>query len=277
MSKNRNRKVSIRNSLIDICILTANVIDPAVFRKCIEAVNRESATNDCRVYIFRNGSIPETRQAYDEILDTVSNLHEKHSNDNVGFPAGANRAIRAGTSPLILFVSDDIILHEGTLNKLVRRMENTEIGMCGLKLTFPDDSTDSGRPAGKVQHIGHAIDIHGEVVHPLMGWSKENPKCNISREVISVTGAAFMVRRKAFLAAGGFFEGYGKGYFEDVDLNLTLRSLGWKIFIDAGATATHYVGATFIKKNEPVPMDNNRFLLRQRKGNQLAHTSWEFW
>lgn len=276
MSKNRKRnpRNPIKNALVDIAVLTAGVIEPSVFRKCMESVYREAKSVASDVYVFHNGSVPETRKEYDEIMVGAKVLR---NNQNVGFPAGANRAIRAGFSPLVLFISDDIILHEGTLEKLVRRMDDPEIGLCGLKLTFPDDSQDPSRPAGRVQHIGHAINVRGDVIHPLIGWSKENPKCNISREVQTVTGAVFLVRRSVFQKTGGFFEGYGKGYFEDVDMNLTIRSLGYKVFIDTECTATHYVGATFIKNNQPTNMEYNRAILLQRKGRQLFNDAFTFW
>lgn len=281
MSK-RNRK-PVRNSLVDIALLTAGIIEPSVVRDCVTAIKREMETVDSSFYVCRNGSVPETRQAYDEILSIIPNAHIKHQSENVGYPRGANLVIRAGTAPLVLFISDDIILHEGTLLKLVRRMDDPSIALCGLKLIFPNESTVPGRPAGRVQHIGHGIDIRGEITHPLLGWRPDNPKCCKSREVQSVTGAVFMVRRRLFMQAGGFFEGYGKGYFEDVDLNLTLRTIPYKdgqnyrVFIDADATATHWTGATFIKKNEPVPMDVNRITLIRRRGSLMVNDNWTFW
>lgn len=272
--KQKNRKPA-RRTLVDIALLTAGVIEPAVFRKCVDAIAREMQTVESELHIMRNGDVPETRAAYDAVVPEYAKV--KYSREDLGFPQGANRAIRAGTSPLVLFISDDIILDEGTLEKLVRRMDNPAIGLCGLKLIFPPDSPDPSRPAGRVQHIGHGIDIRGEITHPLMGWSPENPKCNISRELQSVTGAVFMVRRNVFLKAGGFFEGYGKGYFEDVDLNLRIRQMGHKIFIDTSATAVHYTGATFIKKNQPTNMQVNRMIMLQRVGGLLQNDSWTFW
>lgn len=273
MSRKRN---PVKQRLVDICLLTAGVIEPKVFKACVDSIKREMETVESQLYVFRNGSVAETRQAYDEIL-AGANAKEKHSSEDLGFPAGANRVIRQGTSPLVLFISDDIILDEGALLTLVNRMDNPEIGLCGLKLVFPKDSQDKGRPAGRVQHIGHAIDIRGEITHPLLGWKPENPKCNVTRELQSVTGAVFMVRRSVFLKAGGFFEGYGKGYFEDVDLCLTIRSMGHKIWIDTQATATHYTGATFIKKNQPANMQVNRLILLQRRGSLLVNDSWSVW
>ncbi len=275
--KNRDRK-PVRHSLVDIALLTAGRIDPSIFRSCISAIKREMETVDSSFYVCRNGRVPETQQAYDEIISTVPNAHTKHQSEDAGFPRGANLAIRAGSSPLVLFISDDVILHEGTLQKLVKTMDNPEIALCGLKLTFPTNSTDKGRPAGRVQHIGHGIDIQGNITHPLMGWMPGNPKCCKSREVQSVTGATFMVRRIDFLKAGGFYEGYGKGYFEDVDLCLTLRSQGKKVWLNAEATADHHTGATFVKKAEPMqPLEVNRMTLIQRKGNLMVNDNWTFW
>jgi GT2 family glycosyltransferase len=134
-----------------------------------------------------------------------------------------------------------------------------------------------------VQHIGHAIDIRGNITHPLLGWSPENPRCCVSRELQSVTGAAFIVRRSVFLRAGGFFEGYGRGYFEDVDLNLTIRTIpnghgsNYKVWINAEATADHYAGYTFVKKQEPTNMEGNRMLLLSRKSGLMVNDSWSIW
>src|SRR5512139_640075 len=178
----KNRKPQVRN-LVDIALLTAGYVDVPVFEKCISAIKREMETVPSSLYVCANGKVPETQKAYSEILATVANVHVKQQSMNTGFPRGANLAIKSGTSPLVLFISDDIILHEGTLQKLVKTMEDPQIGLCGLKLIFPEDSQDKGRPAGRVQHIGHGIDIQGQITHPLLGWKPENPKCCISREV----------------------------------------------------------------------------------------------
>jgi GT2 family glycosyltransferase len=160
----------------------------------------------------------------------------------------------------------------------VTRIQSDEkIGLCGMKLLFPEGSDDKGRPAGRVQHIGHGIDIRGEVVHPLMGWKPDNPKCNVSREVLSVTGGVFIVRRNAFLRAGGFFEGYGLGYFEDVDLCLTLREQGWKIWIETEAVGTHYTNMSMMRSEVRPDMEWNKMIFRGRKSNQLINDTWSYW
>ena len=273
----RNRKPQ-KKTLVDIALLTCGLVDLPVFEKCINAIKREMQSVDCNFYTILNGLASEAREPFSNIISSIPDAKIKHSSEMLGFSAAANRVIRQGTSPLILFVTDDIILHEGTLEKLVRRMDEPEIGLCGLKLIFPKDSTDPNRPAGRVQHIGHAVDVNGEVTHPLIGWMPENPKCNISREVQSVTGGVFVVRRKSFLQSGGFFEGYGRGYYEDTDLCFSIRhNVGQKIFIDTSATADHVTNASFTKAGIFIPIEQNKMIFRARWGKFMENDSFVFW
>lgn len=275
MSK-RNRN-PIKNTLVDIALLTCGLVDVPVFENCASAIKTEMESIKSSFYANFNGMLPESKEPFTKIVNTIENSKIRYGNPRTGFGEGANIAVRQGTSPLVLFISDDIILHKGTLEKLVRRMDDPEIGLCGLKLTFPKDSTDPNRPAGRVQHIGHAVDVSGEIVHPLMGWSPENPKCNVSREVQSVTGGVFMVRRNLFLKIGGFFPGYGLGYYEDVDLCFNIRRAGAKVFIDTSCTADHVTSASYIKAGQPISMDTNKMLLRSRWAGSMQNDTWGFW
>lgn len=264
---NRYKTKKLTMPLVDVCVLTAGRAD--LFEKCITAILPQIQGIDARLYVLNNGKPSEQYDAVYETLPknaTVIRLYK-----NVGFPAGANKLFKRGLAPLILFVSDDVILKEGAVDALLRRMDDPKIGLCGMKLLFPEDATN--RPAGKVQHIGHAFTIHAQVIHPLIGWSADNPKCCISREVLSVTGAAFIVRRKAFMEAGGFYEGYGIGTFEDCDLCLTLRKLGYKIYMEASAVGYHYVGAS----GGQFPLMNNQMIFMGRHVRELAWDDWTFW
>lgn len=272
MSRKRNKSTS----KIDIALLSCGLVELPVFKDCVEAIKREAEDVGAKVYVYLNGAPKETKP--DFIQSIPDGFEIKQSSERVGFPAGANRAIKAGSAPLVLFITDDIILHPGSLKILIDRMKSdNEIGVCGMKLIFPEDSADPTRPAGRVQHIGHGVDIRGEVTHPLMGWKPDNPKCNVSREVISVTGGVFLVQRTAFQKVGGFFEGYGLGYFEDVDLNLSIRDRGWKIWVETGAVGTHYTNMSMNKSETPPNMAGNKMMFRMRNQSRLVNDSWTFW
>lgn len=264
-SKSKLKEQAILSKpIVDVCILTAGRFD--LLSKCLDAVQREieSVSFACNVYLLDNGSAAEDRIVHNDLTTKSFITACKRLSPMTGFPNGANTLISMGKSPLVLFVSDDVVLAEGVLDKLVRRMDDSTIGICGLKLIFPKDSTNPGRPAGKVQHIGHALNIRGEVIHPLLGWSTDNPKTCISRDVFSVTGATFIVRRNAFEKAGKFDEAYGRGTYEDVSLSLQLKQLGYRIYIDTECIAEHYVGATIEKVGGGYPLGQNAMIFQSK-------------
>lgn len=273
MGRSRKNK---KQTNLDVAILTCGLVEPQVFDSCILSVMRE-AGGIANIYIYINGA-PKDATFVKETLGRYPEIKIKQTTERVGFPAGANRTIRSGSSPYFLFVTDDIILHEGSVSRLLERMESDKkIAICGMKLIFPEDSQSPERPAGRVQHIGHSVDIRGEITHPLMGWKPENPKCNISREVLSVTGGVFMARRDAFIRAGGFFEGYGLGYFEDVDLCLSVRQLEYTVWIETTATATHYTNMSMMKSEVRPNLNFSKMIFMQRNSNKLVNDSWTFW
>lgn len=265
MSKNKK-------PILDIAILTAGRVD--LFEKCIDAILTQYQPN-YQIHVHNNG-FPS--KEYEEVYKKLPEGSViKRTNNNLGFGGGANIAINSGSAPLILFITDDIFIHPKAIDTLLKRMEDKTIGMCGYKLIFPEDSTETSRPAGKVQHIGLASQINGNIIHPLIGWNPDHPKCNISRDVIAVTGASFIIRRDIFRRAGGFDPVYGKGYYEDVDLSFTIRSLGFRIYIDTEATATHGVGQTFKTSHEPINFQQNQDTFKSRWAKQMIWSEFDLW
>jgi GT2 family glycosyltransferase len=290
MSRNKPRNSSrpaLRLPLIDIVVTTAGRFDE--LRKCLNTLHRDAqaAPFGIAVHVVDNGSDPEERliesnaELFTKREETqyFTDFRTKRIAQNAGFPVGANTGAGMGSAPLIMFLSDDVELMPGTLEKIVRRMDDPTIGVVGIKLLFPPNSPDPSRPAGKVQHIGLALDIHGNPIHALVGWRADHPKCCVSRESFAVTGACFTIRRKLFAQAGGFNLAYGRGTFEDVDLCLTVRQLGSKIFMDADAPAYHYVGATAEKRKEPFPLGINSMIFKSRWANsgKLIWDEFTYW
>jgi GT2 family glycosyltransferase len=258
---------------VDICVLTAGRFD--LLQQCLDNIRNEMEFTPCNLYIFDNGSPADEFTLFKKLFEQPFVTKWKRTNQNGGFPKGANSAIKMGDNSLVMFISDDVMIQPGSIRSLVETMNsNPNISLCGMKLLFSQFSDDKTRPAGKVQHVGHSVDLRGNIIHPFMGWSPDNPKTCNSQEVISVTGAAFMVRRRMFQKAGGFNEIYGKGYMEDVELCLQLRQLGSIIYIDTNAVAEHYVGATFTSRKEGSPLQDNKSIFMSRNRQSLTWTDW---
>ena len=274
---NRKRHTSKSNtSMLDIIIATGGRFD--MLRKCLQALEAQKNAPPFSVYIIDNNTDNKERLYNKDVFEMPVITETKRLTNEVGFPKANNEGVRIGNSPLILFLNDDVELMPDALKIMVDTLDDEQIGIVGAKLTFPVDSASKARPAGRVQHIGMGMGINSEMVHPLVGWSSDNPKCNISREVISVTGACLMTRRSLFRQLGGFFEGYGAGTFEDVDYCFGVQSLEKKVYINVDAQGTHYTGATVEKKQRGYPLQQNNLIFRARwqSSGLFRWTSYEF-
>jgi len=205
----------------------------------------------------------------------MENIIVHRSNENVGFPKACNTGASRGKASLVFFLNSDVTLEPNSVKSMVKRFQDPEVGIVGMKLLFPEDGIDSNRPPGKIQHVGLALDIKGMFQHIFMSWSKENPKIDELFEVPSVTGAAMMVRKKFWLRSGGFFEGYGIGTFEDVDLCYVAKDAGYKVIVDVDAVGYHFTNATASHYKIPYPLQENRQLFLQRWGNKLQYDEWK--
>ena len=285
MSKNRQRNDS-KQAVIDICILEAGRFD--MLATCLDAVYREAQLVPLSICIFDNASDAKERldnsslfqyQPEKDPLKNVVSFQVKRSQSNLGFPVGSNEAARMGKAPLIMFLGDDVELQSGAIENVVKRFRDETVGVVGIKLLFPPNSTHPNRPGGKVQHIGMAVDIRGTPIHPLVGWSPNHPKTQLSRDVWAVTGACFSVRRSVFNKLGGFDKIYGLGTHEDLDFCMKVRQSGLRVYLDSTAIGYHYVGATAEKLQVSFPIQQNRqiFMSRWQGSGQVFWNEYEFW
>lgn len=267
-TRHKNTRVS-NNAPVDVVVTTAGRFD--MLRECLAALDKQSITHN--VIIVDIASDSEERKMNQDLFESRKS---ERFEQNVGFPTGANAGARKGFAPLILFIGSDVTLFDGALETMVKRMDDETIGVCGAKLIFPLNSTSPIRPAGKVQHIGLALDIRGEIIHPLVGWSADHPKTLEPRDVFATTGACFMIRRKLFNKTGGFDPAFGLGTFEDADLCLKVRSMGFRIFVDNDAKAYHYTGAEAEKRQIAFPLQNNFMIFRHRWAGTPLYL-WDDW
>lgn len=272
--------------IIDIVMATAGRFD--MLEKAIDAVYREAQAHSINFILIDNGSpmqekvINQRLFTYQPQKDEQGNVHfiTKRLPENMGFVIANNDGAAMGSAPLIMFLSDDVEMQTGTLDRVIRDFDVADVGVVGIKLLFPLNSTSPIRPAGRVQHIGIALNIHADPIHPLVGWPADDPKCCITREdAFGVTGACFSIRRSLFQRFGGFDVAYGKGTYEDMDLCMKVKQSGNRVKMDAEALAYHYVGATFEKRNEPANLPQNNAVWKTRWMNSgiLKWDEYLYW
>lgn len=165
---------------------------------------------------------------------------------NLGYGAAGNVAAQSSTGDYLLFLNNDVELDRGTVERLRGVLDREpEVAVVAPRLRDA-----RGRP---IPSIGRAPTprrilfenlflprlipgiafFHG---HHTARMSHRRP-----RDVETVLGAVFLIRRKAFDEVGGFDPRYFL-FVEETDLFERLRRRGWRIRFDPAGTALHHGG-----------------------------------
>ena len=262
-----------RFDMLEKCLnsLYANATQPITITLVDDASKKEEKLRNKHLFEYQ-----KDKDVHNNVVSFVTMRNEVQ----MGYGGTLNRASKSAKAPYLAIVTDDVEINPDYFDRLVEVMKDETIGIVGARLLFPPDSTKGNRPAGKIQHVGLAMDVRGNVIHPLIGWSAENPKTQISREVFAVTGALFTIRTKLFHLVGGFDPAYGLGYYEDVHLCLNIRQLGFRIWMDANIGGTHYTNASS-EKNPNLfgnSFQQNAMTFRTKWANSglLGFDSWTY-
>jgi len=193
---------------------------------------------------------------------------------NLGYGAGINRGVAAAGTGEVLVCNPDLLLDEGCISALVKRLEGEpDLGIVAPRLRNPDGSTYvSGRPfPSLVDALGHAF---VGLVWPANPWSRRYLQTGWDREepadVDWASGALLLVRRRTFDELGGFDERFFM-FMEDVDLCWRAREAGWRVAMDPAATAVHVVGASRAARPYRMVVAHHRSLWRW---SSLRWTGW---
>jgi GT2 family glycosyltransferase len=149
---------------------------------------------------------------------------------NAGFAAGNNAGARLARGVWIAFLNNDTVAEPDWLGRLhAEAAAHPECALVTSRLVFLHDPSiiDSAgdgylRAGGAFKH-GHGA--------PAAGFAS-------SREVFGACGGAFMIRRTAFDALGGFDPRFFMNY-EDVDLSYRARLAGLRTWYAASAIVRH--------------------------------------
>lgn len=284
MAKRKNQKQAQHqrstNALVDIIIPVYRRWD--LLEKCLQAIPKAAGNIPYQIIVVDNGSPKDEKEYFYKPYLSDSRFVLVENKQNLGFPRACNIGAKRKFASLLFFLNDDVVLEPNSIELLVREMDDPKVGVCGMRLLFPDDvnlyglrSDQHVRPAGKLQHICLSLDIRGVPQHAFLGWDANHPKIMRLKDVPAVTGAAFMVRRGLYNKVGGFWEGYGLGTFEDVDCCFGIRELGYNIHTVPEAVGVHYTGATAFSEKISYPLSDNALKFKQRWSHRLEWTDWK--
>ena len=161
--------------------------------------------------------------------------------ENWLFARGNNAAVPQATGDLLLFLNNDVEVPPGWIEPLVAAMRPDVVAVQPKLLQHADRALFeyAGAAGGFLDRDGIPF-TRGRLFSTL---ERDRGQYDAARDVDWATGAAFLVRRDAFLDAGGFDERFGM-HMEEIDLCWRLRRAGWRVRAEPASEVYHLGGAS---------------------------------
>lgn len=224
--------------MISIIILNHEHVED--LRRCIASILKSTYTN-FEIIIVENNSKSE------EIFDYYSELKKDERikiveyNRKFNYSEFNNYGVKAAKGKYLLFLNNDTeVISENWLEEMLMYAMQNEVGAVGARLFYPN---------GTLQHC-YVITGIGEdrvAVHAGLGLPEKDygylDRIGFIQNVNAVTAACLMMRKEVFLQAGGFDEKLAVAY-NDVDLCVNIRNLGYQIIYTPYARLKHYESAS---------------------------------
>ncbi len=209
---------------------------------CLSSLAAEGLS---RVVVVDNGSRDGSRE-----VAAAAGATWVESEGNVGYGRAANLGAAhpaASQARYLLICNPDLYVHQGAVAALVATLESDpSLGAAGPRILNPDGSLyPSARTfPDLIDAMGHGL--LGLVAprnrftrrYRLLDWDHRE-----AARVDWVSGACFLVRRKAWDSVGGFDPAYFM-YMEDVDLCWRLGRAGWAVSYEPAAEVVHTQGVS---------------------------------
>lgn len=243
---------------LSIIILSYNTADETVV--CIQSLSSEQ---DKEIIVVDNNS-------QDNSVERIKSLKLKsltlvESKKNLGFANGCSLGVDRSNGEYIAFINSDCRAKEGAIKKLVSYLDShPEVSVVVPKLLNTDGTVQHN--IAKLPTLWHIFNEY--ILRRITGWYPvESIKTPVRVEAFS--GAAFVIRRKAYLSAGGFPKKYFM-YVEDVELSRALKQVGKKVVYLPEAVVEHDSGLSSV--NDRVKL--NKMLHKNREDYCRTNFNW---
>ena len=224
------------------------VVIPSTLRRphslaCITAVLRGTDHPDLDVHVA-----VAQREPLDEAQREAARRIEAHPNATVtwlptasfNFSWANNRIIERTDGEDVLLLNDDVApTAPDWLNWMLAYLADPAVGVVGARLLYP---------GGDVQHGGVIMGLAGLCDHAHRHLPGNQPgyawRAVLPQELSAVTAACMLVRRRLLREVGGLDEAYPSA-FNDVDLALRIREVGYSVIYAPQAELIHHELQTY--------------------------------
>ncbi len=204
----------------------------AFTRNCLISIHQFTQDIPYEIIVGDNVSTDETV----DIEKYFSNITYLRNKENMGYILNINNAASHARGEFILTLNNDTTVTANWLSSMVDIFrKDPRAGLVGSKLVYPD---------GSLQEAGGIIWRDASAWNYGKGGDPQAPEYNYVKEVDYISGASNLVRRDLWLQLKGLDERYVPAYFDDSDLAMSIRHLGYKVIYQPLSVVVHYEGLT---------------------------------
>lgn len=257
--------------LVAVIILNHNKKEETL--QCIRSVLTLDYT-PFRVIIVDNGS---TDGSYEAISKAFPGLAVIRSDENRGAPGGRNfghaYAIKHFKHQFLLFLDNDTVVEKHMLKCLVEALlVDQEAGIACPKAYQRFPSTN-------IMSAGLYVNLSTASIYDIGSGKIDEGQFDKRRYVPACGGFAFLIKQDVLDRLGGWDEKFNPYAWEDVDLCLRARKMGYKTVYVPNALVYHAggkVGRGAIPTYEKYKI-RHFFLLLQKHANWAQYVSCLLW
>lgn len=202
--------------------------------ECLYALKSDPDISE--IVIIDNGNPPAETKWIDRFVANTGSARLVRTESNIGFGAGINLGAASALGEYILVINPDAVLRQRSVLPMIEAASGPlQPSLVGGKI-FGIDGTEERGGRRHTLTLARALG--------LSKWTLEDtpaPKSPI--EVGAVSGAFFLMARKAFRQIGGFDENFFL-HFEDLDLCRRVREAGGSVIYHPAAAALHYTSTS---------------------------------
>jgi GT2 family glycosyltransferase len=220
--------------LVSIIIPTRDQVE--LLRQCVDSIRHKTSYRNFELVVVDNeSSSPDAVDYFREIEDSgvARVLRYPHP---FNYSAINNFAARSTQGEVVALLNNDIEVISGQwLSEMLALVLSPGVGAVGAKLLYPN---------GHIQHAGVVGGLFGVAGH----MYKHEPQAALgafgeltfAREVLAVTAACMLVKRRVWDEVSGLNERDLAVAFNDVDFCFRLRKLGYRNLWTPHAELVHH-------------------------------------
>lgn len=246
-----------------VSIIIPNKDEKETLKACIESIREKTEYTNYEILIIENNSTSQEIFHYYKELSEDPRIRLLRWKKEFNYSAINNYGVRHAKGEYLLFLNNDVtVITPGWIKEMLGVCQRPDTGAVGVKLIYPDNT---------IQHAGCVIGIGGIAGHMFVDMPANRTgylhKASLLQDMSAVTAACMMMKRSAFVEAGGFTEELSVA-FNDVDLCLKVRQNGKLIVYDP------YVQLYHMESKTRGAEDNKAKVRRFQEEIEYMRTRW---